>query len=117
MKIDNRWFDNLLQLKHFGTTVTIQSMIKEEIKRRFNSGNACYHSILNLSSISLQSKNVKIRIIKTIILPVFVFRCKTWSLTLREEHWVRILQNGVRKGIFGLKRNEVTGSWRGLHNE
>jgi hypothetical protein len=66
-------------------TATNQNLIQEEIKRRLNSGNACYHSVQNLLSFHLLSKNVKIRIYKTIILPVVLYRYETWSLILREE--------------------------------
>jgi hypothetical protein len=66
------------------TTVTNQNLIHEEIKRRFNSGNVCYHSVQNLLSSRLLSKNLKIRIYKTIILPVVVYECENWFLTLRE---------------------------------
>jgi hypothetical protein len=59
----------------------------------------------------------KIRIYKTIILPVVLFGCETWSLTLREEHRLRELENRVLRRIFGPKRDEVTGEWRKLHNE
>jgi hypothetical protein len=72
------------QLKHLGTTVTDQNPFQEEIKRRLNSGNACYHSAQNRLSFRLLSKNLKIRIYKTIILPVVLNGCETWSLTLRE---------------------------------
>jgi hypothetical protein len=64
----------------------------------------------------LLSKNVKIRICKTIILPVVLYGCKTWSLTLREEHRLRVFENRVLR-IFGRKRDEVMGEWRKLHNE
>jgi hypothetical protein len=57
------------------------------------------------------------RIYKTIILPVILYGCKTWSLTLREEHRLRVFENKVLKRIFGPKRDEVTGGWRKLHNE
>jgi hypothetical protein len=100
-----------------GTTVTSQSVIQKEIKRRLNSGNACYHSVQNLLSSSLLSKNVKIGIYKTIISPVVLYRCETWSLTLREEHILRVFENRVLREIFGPKRDEVTGGWRELHNE
>jgi hypothetical protein len=60
-------------------------LILEEIKRRLNSANACYHSVQNLPLSRLISKNVKIRIYKTVILPVVLYGCETWSLTLREE--------------------------------
>jgi hypothetical protein len=75
----------------------------------------CYHSVQNLSS-CLLSKNVKIRIYKTIILPVVLYGCETWSLTIREEHRLRVFENRVLK-IFGPKRDEVTGEWRKLYNE
>jgi hypothetical protein len=71
--------------KYLEMTVTNQNLIQEEIKRRLNSGNACYHSVQNLLSSRLLSKNLKIRIYKTIILPVVLYGCETWSLTLREE--------------------------------
>jgi hypothetical protein len=73
------------QFKYLGTTVTNKNLIQEEIKRGLNSGNACYHSMQNLLSSRLLSKNIKIRIYKTIILPVFLYGCETSSLTLREE--------------------------------
>jgi hypothetical protein len=64
MKLGNRSFENLSQFKYLGTTVTNQNLIQEEIKRRLNSGNACYHSVQNILSSRLLSKNVKIRIYK-----------------------------------------------------
>jgi hypothetical protein len=70
IKIGNRTFENVSQFKYLGTTVTNQNLIQEEIKRRLNSGNACYHSVQNLPSSRLLSENVKVRICKTIILPV-----------------------------------------------
>jgi hypothetical protein len=65
----------------------------------------------------LLSKNLKIRIFETIILPVVLYGCETWSLTLRKEHRLRIFENWVLRRIFGPKRDEVTGEWRRLHNE
>jgi hypothetical protein len=62
-------------------------------------------------------KNLKIRIYKTLILPVVLHGCETWSLILREEHRLRAFENRVLKKIFGPKRDEVTGEWRKLHNE
>jgi hypothetical protein len=84
-----------------GTIVTNQNLIQEEIKKRQNSGNACYHSVQNLLSSSLLLKNVKIRIYKTIILPVVLYGCETWSLTLREEHRLRLFENRMLRRIFG----------------
>jgi hypothetical protein len=86
IKIADRSFENLSQFKCLGTIVTNQNLIQEEIKRSLNSGNACYHSVQNFPSSRLLSKNLKIRIYKTIILPVVLYGCEAWSLTLREEH-------------------------------
>jgi hypothetical protein len=61
------------------------------------------------------SKNVKIRIYKTMILPVVLYGCETWSLTLREEHRLRVFENRVLRRIFGPKGDGVTGGWRKLH--
>jgi hypothetical protein len=66
-------------------------------------------------SFRLLSKNVKIRINKTILLPVVLCGCEIWSLTLKEEH--RLSENRVLRRIYGLKRDEVTGGWRKLHSE
>jgi hypothetical protein len=78
-------FRDVEQFRYLGTTITNQNLIQEEIKRRLNSGNACYHSVYNLLSFSLLSKNIKIRIYKAIILPVVLYGCETWSLTLKEN--------------------------------
>jgi hypothetical protein len=83
----------------------------------FNSGNACYHSVQNLLTSRLLSKKLKIRIYKTIILPVVLHGCETWSLTSREEHRLSVFENRVLRKVFGPKRDEVTGEWRKLHNE
>ena len=60
---------------------------------------------------------LKIKIYRTIILPVVLYGCETWSLTLREERRLRVFENRVLRRIFGPKRDEVTGKWRKLHNE
>jgi hypothetical protein len=91
--------------------------MQEGIKRRLNSGNAFYHLVQNLLSSHLLSKNLRIRIYKTLMLPMVLYRCETWSLALREEHRLGVFENRVLRGIFGLKRDGVTGGWRKLHNE
>jgi hypothetical protein len=65
----------------------------------------------------LLSKNTKIKIYRTIILPVDLYGCETWSLTLRKEHRLRVFENRVLTRIFGPQRDEVTGERRRLHNE
>jgi hypothetical protein len=81
-------------------------LIREEIKRRLNFGNACYHTVQNLLPPRLLSKNVKIRIYKTIVLPVVLFGCETWSLTLWERNKLRVFENRVLRR-FGLKRDDM----------
>jgi hypothetical protein len=76
------------------------------------------HSVVqNLLSSRLLSENIKIRIYKTLILPVVLYGCESWSLTLREEDRLRVFEQRVLRRIFGPKRGEVTGGWRKLHNE
>ena len=63
------------------------------------------------------SKNLKIKICRSIILRVVLYGCETWSLILREEHRLRVFENRVLRRIFGPKRDGLTGEWRKLHNE
>ena len=86
-----------------GTNLTNQNSIQEEIKSRLMSENACCHSVQNLLSSSL--------LYKIIILSVGLCGCGTWSLTLREERRLRVLENRVLRRIFEAKKGEVTGEW------
>jgi len=85
IKTDNSSFGRVEQLKYLGTTVTDQTSIQEEMKNRLKSGNICYHSVQNLLSSSLLSKNKNIKIYRAIILSVVLYGCETWSLTMMEE--------------------------------
>jgi hypothetical protein len=96
--------------------LTNQNDIHDEIKSTLNSGNACYYPVQNLLSFCLISKNIKIKIYKTVILPVLLYGCETWSLTLGEKHRPRVFENRVLRRIFGPKREEDR-SWRKLHND
>jgi len=116
VRIDNSAFERVEEFKYLGTTLTSQNSIPLEIKSRLRSGNACYHSVQNPLSSRLLSKNLKIRIYRTVILPVVLYGCETWSLTLREKRKLRVFENMVLR-IFGPRRDEVTGEWRRLHNE
>jgi hypothetical protein len=97
------------EVKHLGTNLTGQNSIQEEIKRRLKSGNACYYSAKNILSYSLVYKNIKIKIYRPVILPVALYGCETWSLTVREERGLRVVENRVLRRIFGPKRDKVIG--------
>jgi hypothetical protein len=117
IKIDSKSFERVEEFKYLGATLRNRNSIHEEIKSRLKSGNACYHLVQNLLSSRLLSKNTKIRVYRTIILPLVLNGCETWSLTLREEQRLGVFENRVPRRIFGPKRDEVTGEWRRLHNE
>ncbi|KAJ4434599.1 hypothetical protein ANN_23161 [Periplaneta americana] len=116
IKIGNLTFEEVEKFKYLGATVTNINDTREEIKHRINVGNACYYSVEKLLSSSLLSKNLKVRIYKTVILPVVLYGCETWTLALREGHRLRVFENKVLRKIFGAKRDEVTVEWRKLHN-
>jgi len=107
IKTDKSSFERVEEFKYLGTTLTNQDSIQEEIKSRLKSGYACSHSAWNILSSSLISKNFKIKIHRTIILPVVLYGCEIWSVTLREEHGPRVLEKRVFRRIFGPQRDEV----------
>jgi hypothetical protein len=114
-KIAKRSSEDVVKFTYLRTTLTDQNFMLEEIKSRINSGKVCYHSVQSLLSSCLLSRNLKVKICKTIIPPVISYGCETWSLTLREEHRLRVFENRVLRKIFGPKRDEVTGKWRKFH--
>jgi len=95
IKIDNSFFERTEGLKYLGTNLINQNSIQEEITSRLKSGNACYFSVQNFLSSILPARNIKIKVYRSIILPVVLYGCEIWSLTLREEHRLRVFENGV----------------------
>ena len=76
-----------------------------------------WHNFINLLSSSLICKNIKIKIYRITNLPVVLYGCEIWSITLREKHRLRVFKNRALRKILGPKRDEITGVWRKLHNE
>jgi len=102
VRIDNITFERVEEFKYLITTLTNKNSILEEIKSILRSGNACYHSVQNLLSFRFLSKNLKIKIYRIIILPVVLYGCETWSLTLWEERKLRVFENMVLRRILDL---------------
>jgi hypothetical protein len=109
----NELFESVATFKYLGMKLTNYNDIHDEMRSKLNLGSACYYSFQNLLSSHLISKNL---IYKTVILPVVLYGCETWSLTLREEHRLKVFENRVLRRISGPKREE-DGSWRKLHND
>ena len=105
--IENISFEKVEKFNYLGVTVTNTNDIREEIKCRINMGNACYYSLEKMLSSRLLPKELKVKTYKTIILPVVLYGCETWSLTLKEEHRLRVFENKVLRKISGTKKDEI----------
>jgi hypothetical protein len=96
--------------------MTLTDYMNEEFNSRFNSVNACYHTVYNRFSSRLLRRNTKTKIYITVILPV-VYGCETWCVILREGHRLIVFKNRVLREIFVPKREKITGYWRKLQTE
>jgi hypothetical protein len=99
------------------TTVINPNSIHGEMKSRLNSGNSFYRVVQKLLSCLLLSEEEKIKMYKTIVLPVVLYGCETWFLMLMEDNSLRVLVNRVLRRMFGPNRDGMSGGWRRLHNE
>ena len=94
-------YEKVKTFKYLGYLLINQNYIHEEIKCRLTAENSCHYSIQTLLSSRLLSNNLKIKIYKTIILPVMLYGCKTWYLSLREERRLRVFEYRILRRIFG----------------
>jgi hypothetical protein len=101
----------------FGKYPENKNYIYEEIKMRLKSGNACDHSMQNILPSSLLPKSIKIKLYRNMFIPVVLYRCESWSLTLRKGRRISVSENRALRKKFESKRDEVTAEWRRLHNE
>ncbi|KAJ4429113.1 hypothetical protein ANN_26114 [Periplaneta americana] len=99
IKIGNLSFEEAEKFKYLGATVTNINDTREKIKHRINMGNACYYSTEKLLSSNLLSKNLKVNVYKTVILPVVLYGCETWTLTLKEEQKLRVFENKQKDSV------------------
>ena len=102
--LDSNSYEKLKTLQLLSSLLTNQNSTHKEIKFRLKAGNSCYYSVQTLYFFRLLSKNLRIKIYKTIILPVVLYGCETWSLTLRKEH--RVLENRILRQIFVPKQDK-----------
>ena len=110
-------YEKVKTIKYLGSLLTNQNYIQEEIKYRLKTGNSCYYSVQTLlSSRLISNKNLKIKIYKTIIWPVLLYGCETWSLTLREECRLRVglLENSILRYLYLGPRGMRTRSGEGF---
>ena len=116
LNVANFKFAQVNEFKYLGTIVTDKNETKTEIQKRLHSGNACFYATNKLLKSRLLSRKTKIRIYKTIILPVVLYGCETWPLTRAQENRFRVFENKVLRKIFGTKKDEVGWEYRKLHN-
>jgi hypothetical protein len=116
VRIANELFENVAKFRYLGITLTNHNDINDEINGILNSRNACYNSVQSFFVFPSHVKKLKMKIYKTIILPVVLYGCENWFLTLREECRLRVFESRVLRRTFEPKREEDR-SWRKLDND
>jgi hypothetical protein len=102
-RTDNSAFERVEQFKYLEITLTDQNSIQEEIKGRLKSVTARCYSVQNVLSVSLLPKTLKTKTNRTVTWSVVLYGCETWSLTLREEHRLKLFENRVLRRNLGLR--------------
>ena len=97
IKVCKGFFEKMKTFKYLGSLVTNENFIQDEIKCRLKAGNSWYYSVQTLLSSRLLSKNLKMKIHKTIILPVVLYGCEAWSLTLKEVRRLGVFENNIMR--------------------
>jgi hypothetical protein len=100
VKTANRSFKNVAKFRHFGKTLTNKNFVLDQSACNLIMGNACYHFVQNLLFSRLLPKSIKIKIYEMILRHWFCMGVKTWSLTLRDEHGLMVIENSVLRRIF-----------------
>jgi hypothetical protein len=97
--VDSYSYEKWKSFKYLGSVLANQNSVKEEIKCRLKAGNSCYYSVQTILSFRLLSKNLKIKICKTMILSVVLYGCKIWSIILREKFRLKKFENRFLRRI------------------
>jgi len=109
--VANKSFERVEHFSYLGTSLTNQNSFHEGIKCGEQTGNTCHYLVQNLLFSSLLSKNIKVQIYGTIILPFVLYGCDTCSPTVSKEHRLRVFRNRVLRKVSGPTRGKVTGEW------
>ena len=117
IKIGNKSFRTVKQFKIFGNNPSESNFHSRINHEQIQVKECLLHTVQYLLSSSLLPKNVEINVYRTAVLPVVLYGCKTWSLTLREDRKLWVFENRVLRRIFGPRRDEVTGEWSRIHKE
>lgn len=116
LQINNTAFTKTNEFNYLGTIVTSDNSIKIEIESRIQKANKCYYSLLTVFKSKLISRNTKLQVYKSLIIPVLTYGSETWTLTKKEENRLRVFERKILRKIFGPIRDRISDEWRLLNN-